>query len=140
MVSRALYLLDTNMVTYIVTGKSRQARQRFDSLLDSGRIAVSAITEGEIQFGIAKRPEAVRINSFMSRFLEDVGSLPWASASAQTYGDLRAKLQGSGESLSSLDSLIAAHAITLRATLVTHDHAFSRLVPLLSVEDWATDL
>lgn len=51
------------------------------------------------------------------------------------YGDLRTSLEASGTGLSPHDLLIAAHAMTLHATIVTDDQAFSR-VPGLSVENW----
>jgi predicted nucleic acid-binding protein len=56
--------------------------------------------------------------------------------SADRYGLLRAEMQRIGKSLSALDMLIAAHALSLGATLVTTDAAF-RHVPGLSVEDWS---
>jgi tRNA(fMet)-specific endonuclease VapC len=51
------------------------------------------------------------------------------------YGDLRASLESSGIVLSPHDLLIAAHAMTLHATLVTDDQGFGR-VPGLPVENW----
>ena len=53
----------------------------------------------------------------------------------EVYGDLRARLEASGIVLAPHDLLIAAHAMTLGATLVTDDQVFSR-VPGLAVENW----
>ncbi|WP_419804742.1 type II toxin-antitoxin system VapC family toxin [Terriglobus sp.] len=140
MSAAVLYLLDTNMAAYIVSGRSQAAQQAY---LDAGlrsRIAISAVTEGEIRFGLAKRPEAFRTRLFTEQFLGKVHSLPWDSPVAQTYGTLRASLTAVGQTLSPLDLMIAAHALALSATLVTHDQAFHRLAPMLSVVDWASDL
>ena len=51
----------------------------------------------------------------------------------------RAQLSGAGIPLSTIDMLIAAHAISVDAILVTHDKAF-RQVKALRTVDWATDL
>ena len=70
--SSTLYLLDTNMVSYVVNRRSEAARQTFERLSLRSRLAVSAITEGEIRFGIAHRPEAVRSRRLLEEFLAGV--------------------------------------------------------------------
>jgi tRNA(fMet)-specific endonuclease VapC len=63
--------------------------------------------------------------------------LSWSSEAASRYGELRAGMERSGQNLSALDMLIAAHALSIEAVLVTSDRAFVR-TPGLAVEDWAT--
>lgn len=65
---------------------------------------------------------------------------PWNSAAARAYGTLRPRQARLGKPLGNLDRLIAAHAISLGAILVTHDHAFHHFATLPGIEDWATDL
>lgn len=135
-----LYLLDTNAVSIIVTGRSPVSRTRYLEISKNSRIAISAITEAEVNFGLAKNAHAIRAHRDFADFMTVTPSLPWDSAAASVYGSLRVKLSAAGLTLTSLDLLIAAHAVALQATLVTHDKALHRASDFLSVEDWATDL
>ena len=66
--------------------------------------------------------------------------LPWGREEAQTYGSLRAKQEMAGKPLGNLDMLIAAHAISVGAILVTNDRAFSHVPGLPATANWATEL
>ena len=135
-----LYLLDTNTFAYIVNGRSPAARARMTSLIEHSPLAISAITEGEILYGLAKKPEAMRLRAAVESLLATVLVLPWDSAAASAYGTLRAQLSSAGKILSSMDMLIAAHAIASDAILVTSDKAFAQVEALRPVANWATDL
>ena len=104
------------------------------------RIAISAITEAEVLFGLAKRPEATRLRANFERFFAAIELLPWDSAVAGAYGTLRAELSATGKNLGLMDLLIASHAIAAGATLVTHDRALLQAAASLRTVDWATDL
>lgn len=125
-------MLDTDVASLIIRDPSSPVRAQLARAL---AVCVSAITEGEMLFGLAKKPHALRLAAGVREFLRHVEILPWTSAAAQAYGGLRARLEGSGTPLGALDTLIAAHAMAEEAVLVTSDRAFSR-VPGLSVEDW----
>ncbi len=64
---------------------------------------------------------------------------PGSREEAQRYGSLRAKQEAAGKPLGNLDMLIAAHAISVGAILVTNDRAFSNLPGLLATVKWATE-
>lgn len=139
------YLLDTNMVSYIVSGASAAAQAHLLRLDGKSAIYVSAISEAELRFGMAKgQKHPVRI-AMMERFLMKATVLPWGHEEALTYGELRARLQAAGTPLGVLDTLIAAHALAIDAVLVTHDKGFRKvkqtgLERMLQIVDWATDL
>jgi len=76
----------------------------------------------------------------MEEFLAKITVLPWTRQEAMTYGELRAELRAAGKSLENLDMLIAAHAISVGAIMVTSDRAFLYVAKLRGTEDWATDL
>lgn len=129
----ALYLLDTNTVSHLIK-RHPQATQRLLAV-PMHCICISAITAGELAFGLAKRPEAVALKAAVSEFLRRVEVLPWDEAVAQTYGTLRAQLQRQGTPLAALDMQIAAHALHAKAVLVSSDAAFLQ-VTQLEIENW----
>ena len=128
-----LYLLDTNTVSYLIKRHPQVTQHLLAVPMHS--VCISAITAGELAFGLAKRPEAVALKAAVNEFLRRVEVLPWDAAVAQTYGALRAQMQNKGTPLAALDMQIAAHAVHVNATLVTSDHAFLHIDQLL-VENW----
>jgi len=139
MISSTLYLLDSNMVGYIASGRSTAARLTMNQVSKHHLIATSAIVEGEARFGLARKPEATRIRASVEALLSGIDILSWDSTTARSYGTLRAQLFAAGTPLSTIDTLIAAHALSVDAILVTHDNAFKQVSALRTV-DWATDL
>jgi tRNA(fMet)-specific endonuclease VapC len=129
-----LYLLDTNTVSYYIAGNPPQVREELDSV-GRGSTAVSSVTEAELRYGVARNPNAIRRRKSVESFLEDASILPWDSVAARAYGLLRAEQERKGRPLSVEDLMIAAHALSLGLTLVTHDSAFS-YVDGLKTEDW----
>lgn len=135
-----LHLLDTNTTSYIVSGRSRAARERLRETLAAGAVAISAITEAEIEYGLALRPGAARLRAAVAKLFEAIGVRAWDSRAAQAFGRLRARLKASGTPLAELDLQIAAHAIALGAVLVSHERAFRQVAAFVTVVDWAEDL
>jgi tRNA(fMet)-specific endonuclease VapC len=127
------YLLDTNTVSHLIK-RHPQAIQRLLAL-PMHSIGISAITAGELAFGLAKRPEAVALRAAVHEFLRRVDVLPWDADVAQTYGQLRAQMQSEGIGLSALDMKIAAHAVHVKAILVSSDRAFGQLTEITH-ENW----
>jgi len=133
-------MLDTNMVSYILKGQSKAARNRMLNLGEDEVVCLSVMTEAEIRYGLAKRPEARALLERMEWFLSAVKVLPWGRGEAKAYGTLRAKLESSGKTLGNMDMLIAAHAVATGAVLVTNDKAFNQVDALRATANWATDL
>ena len=99
-----------------------------------------AITEAEIRYGRAKRPEATTLKTLMDGFLASIQVLPWSRDEADTYGHVRARLEKNRMSLGNMDMMIAAHAVATGAVLVTNDKAFAQVDELPALVNWATDL
>lgn len=135
-----VYLLDTNTVSYIANGRSPAARARLEALGPADLACISSITEAEIRYGLARRPQARALRAAVEALLFKLRVLPWGSKEAAAYGELRARLEAKGASLAELDMLIAAHAIAQGAVLVSNDKALSRLAALHRVENWARDI
>jgi tRNA(fMet)-specific endonuclease VapC len=128
------YLLDTNTASYIIKGNIPAVRRRLVKV-PMAQIAVSAVTEGELRYGVARRVGATRLQTVVDEFLLRVTILPWDSEAAQHYGQLRATLEREGQLMGSLDMMIGAHSLALGLVLVTNDHAFAR-IKKLKTEDW----
>jgi tRNA(fMet)-specific endonuclease VapC len=133
-------MMDTNTVSYIVKGKSPAARAKLASLQDDEIGCISIITEAELQYGLAKSPNATALRSSLEGFFAKIQILPWAREEALAYGQLRAKQEAAGKILGNLDLLIAAHAIAVGAILVTNDKAFAQVADLPDTVNWAIDL
>ena len=133
MISR--YLLDTNTCSYIIRGTRLKARDRLRKVSVS-RVSISVITQAELLFGVAKKPEAVAVRAAVLAFLDYVSVLAWDSAAASCYAQMRAELERRGFSLGALDMLIAAHALAAGAVLVTSDRSF-KAIKGVRIEDWS---
>ncbi len=129
-------MLDTNIVRQAVSKRSQPV---LDQLVQRSpaELCVSVVTYGESTFGLRRRPEATKLASANETFFAEIEILPFTREAATTYGTLRAAMEGLGKSLGPLDMLIAAHALSIGATLVSADRAF-RFVPNLRVEDWTS--
>jgi len=127
------YMLDTNVVSHFI--KEQPAVVQRVVATPMAALCISAITEGELLFGLAKRPDAKRLHLAVREFLRRVDVLPWDNAVTERYAIVRAALVRQGMILAPLDLLIAAHALSVEAVLVTNDQAF-RQVADLHVEDW----
>jgi tRNA(fMet)-specific endonuclease VapC len=127
------YLLDTNIASYIIKGNAAVRRRLAAVPMDD--IAISAVTEGELRYGVARLADNARLKTIVEAFLIRVNVQPWDAAAARCYGALRAGLEAVGAGLANLDTMIAAHALARGSTLITHDKALAR-VKGLALEDW----
>ncbi len=127
------YLLDTNTVSHLLKRHPTVAQRVV--ALPMAALCISSITEGELLFGLAKRPDATRVHVAVRELLLRLDVLPWDRAAAACYGPLRATLSSLGKTIAPLDLLIAAHGLSADAVVVTNDQAF-RQVPGLALEDW----
>jgi len=128
------YLLDTNIASYVIKGNIPAVRRRIVQV-PMAQLAISAVTEGELRYGAARRPDAASLRTIVDEFLLRMTILPWDSEAARHYGQIRAALEREGQPMGNLDTMIGAHALALGATLVTNDRAFTRIREL-KVEDW----
>ncbi len=128
------HLLDTNMASYVIKGNVPHVREVLRRTPMS-EVGVSVVTEAELRFGVARKPHAGSLQLAVEEFLLRVETLPWDSAAARIYATLRSSLEDSGTPMGSLDMMIAAQALAIGATLVSHDRVFHR-VKRLKLEDW----
>ena len=132
-----IYLLDTNICIYTMKKKPPGV---FRSLrkLSPDSVGISAITEAELRFGMSNSSKPEHNHRTLDQFLSPFQVVPFDSAAAAHYGDIRAFLRRSGTPIGNMDLLIAAHARSLSATLVTNNMREFEKVPELKLENWSS--
>lgn len=135
-----LYLLDTNTCIHAIKRVPPSVVRRLTGILDAdpSLVAVSSITLSELEYGVQKSVKATQNRLALTKFLTPLQLLSYDPRAAQMYGWIRAVLERRGLVIGPLDLLIAAHARSLDATLVTNNVREFRRVPGLAVENWAT--
>jgi len=129
-----VYMLDTNVASFAIKDSVPGLRAHLRRFR-MNQLGVSVITEAELRYGLARKPEATRLRPRVFEFLGSVKILPWTSTAAAHYASTRAVLDRAGRTIDALDMLIAAHALAEDMTLVTNDAAFQRIAHL-KTEDW----
>ena len=140
-------LLDTNTASYLVKGNYPHVRQALIRAAITHTIALSAVTRGELMYGLALKGAPKGLSARVHAVLGQLEILPWDTAVADTYGVIRAWCHKHGVGIAALDLMIATHAIALNATLITHDQSFYPLAfprlknpPFrLTLRDWMED-
>ncbi len=127
------YMLDTNIVSHLIKGHEKVIEQVTSKPIFD--ICISSITQAELLFGLAKRPDAKKLHLLVKEFLLRIEIISWNSDAAKTYGKTRAELENKGKIIASLDLLIATHALSNKFTLITNDKAFLQ-IENLKIEDW----
>ena len=129
-----MILLDTNTCIYIINNRPNNVLEHFKSY-KAGEIGISSIAASELAYGVAKSG-SIKNRKALDMFLAPLQILPFDSQCLWFYADLRASLEKKGLSIGPMDSLIAAHALSINGTLVTNNlKEFSR-VPQLKLENW----
>lgn len=128
-------MLDTNIASHIIKGDIPIVRERLVAV-PIQCVVVSSVTKGELLYGLAKRSCPKGLAARVHEFLIRVKTLPWDNDVAIVYGNLRARCEAAGITLSPLDLMIAAHAQALNAALVTGEKAFRMIPDGLTIENW----
>ena len=144
-----IYMLDTDTLIYMVRGLKASARgrgrERAHDLVGRCRqaqkeghaVGVSAITVSELEFGARKSGRYEDEIAAVAKILTPFETYDYVAVScAPHYGQVRDELERAGQTIGAMDLLIAAHALSLDATLVTNNLAHFRRVPGLKVTDW----
>jgi len=130
-----IFLLDTNICIHLIRSPSEKLREHIQSCR-VGEIGVSAITESELRFGADKSSDPGRNHAVLERFFLTLPVLPFDSGCAREHGRIRAFLEKKGTPIGSLDTLIAAHALSGGMTVVTNNTREFKRIPGLGVVDW----
>jgi len=145
-----LYILDTDVVIFVLRGLKAPARQRTrrdkalalvarcrEAQAKGDVVALSAVTVSELEFGAYNSgnydTEIIAVRKILTPF--EVFDYDGATCPAH-YGRIRHELEQAGQAIGAMDLLIAAHALALAATLVTNNLAHFQRISGLSVTRW----
>jgi tRNA(fMet)-specific endonuclease VapC len=134
------YMLDTNILVYVLNARPHHyaVLDRFDRE-EARDMVVSSITLAELRFGVEKSRQPATSRRTLQTVLDVLNVASFDTKAAQRYGGVRADLEAQGKPIGPLDTLIAAHALSLDLTLVTNNVREFTKVRSLRVENWVTD-
>ena len=128
-------MLDTNVVSHIMQGRDAQLLGRLTHL-PVGQVVMSSVTLAELEYGLHRKGQPVRLRNALTQVLLRMDVLPWDEEVATCYGEFCSTLEAQGIDLSDFDMMIAAHAVTVDAILVSRDKAFGQVLERLRLEVW----
>lgn len=130
------YMLDTNICIYVIKRRPPEVIEALRAHEAAG-LGISCVTVAELEYGVAKSGSD-RNRRAVQQFLEPLEVADFDRAAATRYGALRASLEAAGTPIGPLDTQIAAHALALDVTLVSHNvREFARF-PGLRLESWVS--
>ena len=129
-----MILLDTNTCIYIIINRPPNVLEKFRKY-KAGEVGISSIAASELAYGVAKSG-SLKNRKALEMFLAPLQILPFDSQCLWFYADLRASLEKQGQSIGPMDTLIAAHALSIGGTLVTNNVKEFVRVPKLKLENW----
>jgi tRNA(fMet)-specific endonuclease VapC len=120
------FLIDADSAIYAMSGDYEVMRERITSF-EPGEVAFSVISYAEVAHGtfVGKPPSP----EVLAAFVEAIPLVPFGEEAARSYAKLPFKR-------ARFDRLLAAHALSIGATIVTNNEADFADVPGLKVENW----
>lgn len=132
-----LYMLDTDICSYIIRSRSSVIRSRLSDISPDD-VCISVITRAELLYGLRRLSPAHRLHLEVRRFLRLVRVLAWEEDAADYYAEIRHQLVSSGQPIGELDMMVAAHSLATGAVLVTNNtRHYARIDQPLTLENWA---
>jgi tRNA(fMet)-specific endonuclease VapC len=128
------YMLDTDTVSFALRGQGRVAARLLEHR--PSQVCISSITLAELRYGAEAR-RSPRLHRLITTFVEAIAVLSFDDAAAGRFATVAAVLARRGEPIGTFDTLMAAHALSLRRILVTNNTRHFARVAGLATENWA---
>lgn len=131
------YLLDTNIVGYLLRGEASNKLKNKLMMLNPEAIFISQITHAEIIYGLEKAGNVPKHVDRVNSFLETINILDWDEQCVHASAIIRNTLRLQGITVRSMDLMIGAHALGHNLRLVSNDHIFEHFKQFdLVIENW----
>lgn len=131
-----LYMLDSNICSYIIRNKPIHIKEKLQEVEKNHTIALSSIVVSELLYGAIKK-DSPKLIKIVSAFVDNFVIYDYSKISAQSYANVRTNLEKKGKIIGANDLLIASHALSLEAILVTNNTREFERVEKLVLEDWS---
>ena len=129
------YMLDTDMCSYIIKEHPESVRQRFQTLAME-QLCISVVTYAELIYGV-ERSSSKQVNRpVIEDFVRHLDVMGWDTEAADQYAVIRAGLEAAGTPIGAMDMMIAAHAKSIKAVLVTNNQKHFTKVKGLKIDNW----
>ena len=129
------YMLDTNICVYLINKHPPQVIQKFKKIVD-GHITMSSIVLSELMYGAYKSVHQEKNFNALEKLGLAIPVLPYDHLAAKCFGEIRTPLENNGHTIGAYDLMIAAHALSIDAILVTNNLREFKRVKNLRCENW----
>jgi tRNA(fMet)-specific endonuclease VapC len=129
------YLLDTNICVFVIRQKPHRVMHRFRQH-NPDELGISTVTLAELRYGADKSRDPVKNHNALNAFLAPLEIADFDAIASEAYGKVRLDLESRGLPIGPLDTMIAAHALSLNVAVVTNNTSEFSRVTGLAVEDW----
>lgn len=131
-----MFMLDTDTCSYIIRERPISVMEKFQQI-SAKDLCISVITHAELLYGAARSGSKKVNRSVVIDFTSRLVTREWNVAAAEQYGLLRCALETKGHIIGNMeDMMVAAHALSLHATLVTNNVKHFSKVPHLKIINW----
>jgi len=134
-----IYILDTNIIIYLLKNKPPEVIQRLNALDDNSKICMSFITYAELLKGAEKSTHKSQVIKQIKNLAQSINiELVTNEKLCTSYASNFTRLKDAGTQIGANDLWIACHAISLGATLVTNNVREFERIKELNIENWVS--
>lgn len=134
------YMLDTNILIYIMKRKPEIVAKRANELSLQHDLVMSFVTHAELLKGIGNSTKKEQSMALLNELMKIVTVVyPTDSKMSEHYAEQFLQLKAKGTPIGNNDLWIASHALAENAVLVTHNVKEFQRITGLKIEDWVTD-
>lgn len=133
-----LYMLDTDTCSYLMREHPAAVLRAMEKKVEAGAdICISVITYSELRLGAARSQARAKYDGLIDALSDRLDFIAdWSTKEADQFADAQARLLGQGTPIGANDTMIAAHALSLDAVLVTNNQRHFSKVNGLALENW----
>lgn len=132
------YMLDTNIVIYVIKRRPIQVLKTFNQ--NAMQMCISSVTLAELIHGAEKSAAPAKNMASVRDFISRLEVLDYDGAAAMHYGEIRADLEKKGTPIGVNDFHIAGHARSRSLVLVTNNVTEFQRVEGLRLENWVAGI
>lgn len=134
-------MIDTDICSYIMKQAPASLLLEMEQRAEQGNdMCISVITYSELRLGAERSQAREKYHSLIDEFSDRLDFISdWSTKEADVFAQLQARLYAAGTPIGSNDTMIAAHALSIGAVLVTNNMRHYSRVYDLRLENWTTN-